>query len=327
MSSVNCFHGYHAKQSSSPLAERRPLIPNTVLETRDLRLVHAIAEADGATRAAVLLSVSQSAVSHQLRNLEERLGVVLFERRGRKLRITPAGERLVQLSRDVLLPLSLAELELRRGAARHRPKLRLATQCYTAYDWLPRALSALVSRHPEVDLVIAQDVSGDVATALREHRLDVALCVDPPTGRTLERKVLFQDELVLGVARGHELARRPYVLGRDLRSLTLIQSTVDPSQRERIRKLLFRDGESFGRVVRVPVTDAILELIGAGMGVGILPEYALRPRKLRFELETVRLTEKGLRRTWSAVFERKSALAGPIATLLAALAGNGANGR
>src|SRR3954467_10092225 len=102
------------------------------IEARDLRLVQAIVQSGGATRAAKQLGLSQSAVSHQLRGLEERLGLPLFRRQGQRLRITPAGQKLVELAAQVLLPLLQTELELRRGLFRERPKLRVATQCYTA---------------------------------------------------------------------------------------------------------------------------------------------------------------------------------------------------
>src|SRR5688500_17231840 len=112
---------------------------NGTLEARDLRLVRAIAETGGATRAARHLHLSQSAISHQLRGLEHRLGLPLFRREGRKLVITSAGQRLVELWHQVLGSLLQVELELKRGRLEERRKLRVATQCYTAYHWLPRA--------------------------------------------------------------------------------------------------------------------------------------------------------------------------------------------
>ena len=151
-----------------------------VLEARDLRLVRAIAEHGGATRASKQLHLSQSAISHQLRGLEDRLGVPLFRREGRKLCITPAGERLVQLSHEVLGSLLRVELELKRGLRQERRKLRVATQCYTAYHWLPRALTALISEHPDVDLVLTSKVLGDASHALKDEEVDLALCIAPP---------------------------------------------------------------------------------------------------------------------------------------------------
>src|SRR5689334_15884747 len=120
------------------------------LEARDLRLVLAIAEAGGATRAAKQLHVSQSAVSHQLRGLEV-----------------------------------------------ERPKLRVATQCYTAYHWLPKALLALAAEHPEVELVLSSEVLGDPREAFAESRVDLALCVVPPRRGDFRRVPLFKDEMLL----------------------------------------------------------------------------------------------------------------------------------
>ncbi|HET9955575.1 MAG TPA: LysR family transcriptional regulator, partial [Polyangiaceae bacterium] len=116
------------------------------LEVRDFRLVRAIAEAGGATHAGRHLNLSQSAVSHQLRGLEQRVGVALFRRSGRKLAITPAGQRFLEVGRQVLGPLLQLELELRRASQQARPKLRVGTQCYTAYHWLPQVLSALAAQ-------------------------------------------------------------------------------------------------------------------------------------------------------------------------------------
>jgi LysR family transcriptional regulator for metE and metH len=299
------------------------MIPNPSLETRDLRVVHAIAEAGSVTRAAHLLHVSQSAVSHQLGALERRLGVPMFEREGRKLRITAAGERVVQLSREILAPLAQAEIEIKRSSGVKRPKLRVATQCFTAYHWLPQVLAALSASHPEVDLYLASHTSGNIGNALEESELDLALCVMPPQGGGYARRKLFDDELVLAVPRGHRLSKKKWVVGSDLGSETLIQSDVDPTQRELIRNKIFAKGEGFARVVRVPVTEAIFDLVQAGAGVGILASFVLRQRVQRGELDTVRITPRGLRRTWTAVYRRASPLSSPIETLISTIERDG----
>jgi LysR family transcriptional regulator, regulator for metE and metH len=294
------------------------------LETRDLRLVQAIAESGGATSAAKQLHLSQSAVSHQLRGLEERLGVELFRRHGGRLCITSAGEKLVTLAQQVLLPLWQTELELRRGAFRERAKLRVATQCYTAYHWLPKALQALLAAHPEVELVLQSEIVGEADEYLKDDRADVVLCILPPSnGGSFTRLPLFKDELVLAVPRGHALARKKYVEGADLAEETLIQSQTSPQERDRVRKLLFGEHGAVKHVLRLPVTEAVLDLVQAGMGVSILAGFTLGARIQRGELEAVRLTKRGLARSWSGVFRKNSALEGPIRTLLGTLKRHG----
>ena len=107
------------------------------LETRDLRLVQAIAEQGGVTQAGRRLHLSQSAVSHQLAGLEERLGVALFARVRKRMVITPAGSQLLALAAELLPRLSLAPAQLRAQRANVRRRLRLTTQCFTCYHWLP----------------------------------------------------------------------------------------------------------------------------------------------------------------------------------------------
>lgn len=291
-----------------------------VLEARDLRLVRAISESGGATRAARRLHLSQSAVSHQLRGLEERLGVELFRRDGRKLAITPAGKRLVELSHQVLGPLLQAELELRRGTVRERAKLRVATQCYTAYHWLPRAVTALLSEHPDVDLSLVGDPLGDAAEALDEERIDLALCVAPPRRRDFSSVPLFKDELVLAVPRGHRLVGKRHADGRDFEGETLISNNISAVERERVKQLLFgAEDPKLTRVLRLPVAEAVLDLVQAGLGVAIVAGFTLNARLERGDLAAVRLTRHGISRQWCGVFRKATPLAPPIRTLLATL--------
>jgi len=293
------------------------------LETRDLRLVQAIAQAGGATQAAKHLHLSQSAVSHQLRGLEERLGIELFRREGRRLRITAAGEKLVELAQQVLLPMLQTELLLRRGSLRERPKLRVATQCYTAYHWLPHALQALMTEHPEVELVLQGDVVGDASEQLRDDHADLVLCVIPPRKGVFQSVPLFKDELLLAVPRGHALARKKYVEGTDLADETLIQNNVSSLVRDHMKTVLFGQHGRVKHLLRLPATEAVLDLVQAGMGVSILPGFAFGARVQRGEVEAVPLTRRGFPRTWSGVFRKRTSLDAPIRTLLATLKRHG----
>lgn len=287
------------------------------LEARDLRLVQAIAEAGGATQAARRLHLSQSAVSHQLRGLEGRLGVDLFRRDGRKLVITRAGQRLVELGSPVLAQLHQAEMEIMRSSLKERTKLRLAAQCYTAYHWLPKALFALAADHPEVELVLSNEVLGDARDAFSEDRVDLALCVQPPARGSFKQIPLFKDELVLAVPRGHALARKAFIDGCDLANETLIQTNVSSAERDRVLKVLFGNKPpKVGRVLRLPFAEAVLDLVQAGLGVSILPRFALHSRLSRGEIQAVRLSRRGLPRSWTGVFRKKSPITAPILTLL-----------
>lgn len=287
------------------------------LEARDLRLVQAIAESGGVTPAAKRLHLSQSAVSHQLRGLESRLGIELFRREGNRLQISAAGRKLVTLAHQILPTLIQTELDLKRSSIEVRRQLRVATQCNTAYHWLPRVFSALAFAHPEVDLVLTSEVLGDPSEALEADHLDLALCIAPPKRKSFLQLPLFEDELMLAVPRGHALSRKAHVDGRDLASETLIQTMVSPLERDRVGKLLFGNAKPrFARVLRLPTIEGALELVQAGMGVSILAGFILTSRIARGDIQAVRLTRRGLVRSWSGVFRKGSPIAAPIRTTL-----------
>src|SRR5947209_7014564 len=122
------------------------------LEVRHLRLVAAVADVGSLTRAADRLHLTQSALSHQLRDIESRLGAALFLRVGKRLVLTPAGERLLASARDVLGRLDRAETEIRQMGQESAGLLRLTTQCYTCYHWLPALLTRYRRRFPRVEV-------------------------------------------------------------------------------------------------------------------------------------------------------------------------------
>lgn len=122
---------------------------------------------------------------------------------------------------------------------------------------------------------------------------------------------------MLAVPRGHALARKAFVQGRDLKNETLIQTNVSSNERERVLKALFRSGPpTIARVLRLPVTEAVLDLVQAGMGVSILAGFTLSSRLSRGDIEAVRLTRRGLPRSWTGVFRKGSPVLLPIRTLL-----------
>lgn len=123
--------------------------------------------------------------------------------------------------------------------------------------------------------------------------------------------------MLLAVPCGHRLSKKSFVTGRDLASETLIQTNVSSTERERVTKLLFgKAPPRVGRVFRLPVAEAALDLVQAGLGVSILPGFTLSARVARGDFATVRLTRRGIVRAWTGVYPKNSTLEAPIRTLL-----------
>lgn len=284
-----------------------------MLEVRHLRLVRAIAEEGGPTRAAARLHLTQSAVSHQLTELEGRLGVPLFARVRRKLQLTPAGARLLETARSVLGELARTERELHRAHGRQRAVVRVAVECFTAYHWLPAVIAGLATTTPAVDVRIIVEATREPVVALLGGTLDLALVSSPVSDRQLVTAPLFADEWTVILAPGHPLAARPYVSAVELGRETLFAHDAPRADVERLRDLISAERAAMPRVVPVPLTEVLVELVAAGLGVAIVSRWAIAPAEARGDIVTRRLTRRGLAERWSAVYRRDGEAHLPLA--------------
>jgi LysR family transcriptional regulator for metE and metH len=280
------------------------IAPDTVLETRHLRLVQAIADAGGVTRAGDRLHLTQSAISRQLAELEDRLGLRLFARVKKRLVITPAGTHLLDASRRILDDLASAERELKvRGGAAERWPLRVSTACHTCYHWLPPALREFQRRHPDADLRIVLDATPDPLPVLLRGELELAIVHADVRRRELEYEPLFDDEVIAVVAPGHRFAARRFIAGSDLDGETLLAfGTAGPDA------LWFRKtflGRAVPREIRaVPITEVMMELVKADIGVAVVHRWIAEPQLRSGDVVACRLTRGGLWKPWKAVFAR-----------------------
>ena len=170
------------------------------LEVRHLKLLAAVADTGSVTEAGKHLHLTQSALSHQLRDAEGMLGAALFLRLGKKMVLTPAGEALLASARRVLDELRNAEAKVVGLNGGTRGVIRLSTECYTCYHWLPPLLKKFHSRYPEVEISIEAAFTSHPAEAVLDGKLDVAVVSTPPRNKSLRITAMFEDELVLVMA-------------------------------------------------------------------------------------------------------------------------------
>ncbi|WP_437957331.1 LysR family transcriptional regulator [Sorangium sp. So ce119] len=284
-----------------------------MLEIRHLRLVRAIAEEGGPTRAAARLHLTQSAVSHQLAELEGRLGVVLFTRVRRQLKLTPAGARLLDAARAMLADLARVERDLQHAGSRKREVFRIAVECFTTYHWLPPVLSALAKDHPDVDVRIALEARREPVAALLRGEIELAVVSSPVRDRALVVEPLFDDEWTVIVPPSHPLAARPYVTVVELGREKLLTHDAPRSDVERLRELIASERAPMPLATSVPLTDALVDLVKAGLGVGLVSRWAVAPSIARGEVVARRFTRDGLPERWTAVYRADAAARFPLA--------------
>ena len=273
------------------------------LEVRHLRLVSAVAELGSLTRAGDRLHLTQSALSHQLRDIESRLGAALFLRVGKRLVLTPAGERLLATARVVLDRLDRTEQDIHQMGKARAGMLRLTTECYTCYHWLPPLLVRYRKRFPQVEVRIDVAATGRPLDMLLAGKLDLAIMSSPVRDRRLVSRPVFDDELVVVAARDHRFAKQTHVRLSDLRDETLY--VYPPKEESRVlQEVLVPSGHAPARVEEVMLTESIAELVTAGLGVSVLARWAVQPLVDAGSIVSRPLTARGLRREWRAVMPK-----------------------
>ena len=269
------------------------------IESRHLRLVLAIVDEGGLTRAGQRLHLSQSALSHQLKQVESSLGVTLFLRIKRRLVLTDAGRRLVDRARPIVADLDALRDDMNEHTRGERGTLRIATECYTAYEWLPPVLKRFHKRHAGVDVSIAVEATSDPIRALSAGDIDLAIVTGDLDAPGLETHELFRDELLLVVPPGHRLARRRVIRPADLTRERLLLYTP-PGENFFYRDFFASGAHSPARVDVVKLTEAVLSMVRAGLGITVAAAWAIAPSLRSGALVGVRLGREGFVRQWRA---------------------------
>jgi LysR family transcriptional regulator for metE and metH len=234
--------------------------------------------------------------------------------------LTPAGEKLLVCARRVLEDLSSAEAQIEGLNGGARGVIRLSTECYTCYHWLPPLLKKFHSKFSRVEVNIDAGATAHPAAALLEGKLDVAIMSSPPRNKSLRVTPMFEDEMVMVMAPGHRLASSTQIKPSDLAQEAVL---VYPPREEStlIIKVLKPAGVTPQRVIEVPLTEAIIELASAGTGIGFLARWAVAPSVEAGRVAIRPLSGRGFRRQWHAVTLRNQPAPPHLTEFLTLLSG------
>lgn len=269
------------------------------LELRHLRLIQAVAEEGSVTRAGNRLFLTQSALSHQLRDAEEKLGVLLFNRINRRMILTPAGERLLKSAQTILGEMQRAEEDIKQIALSREGILRLSTECYTCYHWLPSMLKVFNQKYPRIEVQIVVEATRAPHQALLDGKIDLALVSSPVRNSKIVSQSLFEDELVVIMSADHPLASRSFIKAEDFIDEHLMIYCA-PEESLAVQQVLAPAGVSPRKISNVQLTEAIIEMTKAGVGIGILTRWAVATQVEAGAIRALPLTRKGLYRRWAA---------------------------
>lgn len=272
------------------------------LEFRHLRTIKAIHQEGGLARAADMLNITQSALSHQIKGLEEQAGVELFVRRSKPLKLSAAGQRLLRLAEQVLPQVEALQEEfanLRNGKA---GRLHIAIECHACFEWLFPVLEQFRKDWPEVDVDIRPGLAFDALPALLKEEVDLVVSSDPEDLPGVAFVELFDYAPVFVASSTHKLAAKPYIDAEDFRGETLITYPVERSRLDIFSQLLIPAKVDPAAIRQVELTAVILLLVASNRGISVLPDWVVREVKYSSDYVTRPLTKDGLtRRLYAAV--------------------------
>ncbi|MGR3795790.1 LysR family transcriptional regulator [Vannielia sp. SX4] len=277
------------------------------IEFRHLRSVRAIHQAGGLARAADMLNITQSALSHQIKGLEEQTGVELFVRRSKPLKLSAAGHRLLKLAEKVLPEIEALEADFKALKSGKTGRLHIAIECHACFEWLFPVLEQFRRAWPDVDVDIRPGLAFDALPALNREEVDLVVSSDPEDLPGISFAPLFDYQPTFVAAASHPLAAKPFIEPEDLRDEVLITYPVDQARLDVFSQFLTPAKVQPRQVRQSELTAVILLLVASGRGVSVLPDWVLRATVKTDDYITRPLTENGLtRRLYAATRDEEA---------------------
>ena len=249
------------------------------LEFRHLRSIRAIHDQGGLARAAEVLNVTQSALSHQIKALEEQVGMQLFLRRSKPLKLSKAGHKLLQLPEKVLPQIDELEDDFTNLIAGKAGRMHIAIECHACFEWLFPVLEDFRQIWSNVDVDIRPGLAFDALPALQREALDLVISADPEELDGVEFMPLLDYKPTFVCARNHLLADKPYVDAIDFRDQTLITYPVHKTRLDVFSELLMPARVEPKSLRQVELTAVIMLLVASGRGVSVLPDWVIAEEK------------------------------------------------
>lgn len=265
-----------------------------MIERNHLEIVREVDRCGSLTAAADALCLTQSALSHAMKKLEQQLGTAVWVREGRKLRPTQSGLYLLSLANRLLPQFEHAEELVGQIARGQRGSLRIGMECHPCYQWLLKVVGPYLEQWPGVDVDVKQRFQFGGIGALFGYDIDVLVTPDPLHRKGLIYEPVFDYEQVLVVPSSHHLASKPWIDPADLENETLITYPVDAERLDIYTRFLVPAHSSPAWHKTIETTDIMLQMVAAGRGVSALPRWLVEEYAHQMPITPVRLGQKGI---------------------------------
>ena len=264
------------------------------IEFRHLRTIKAIHDTGGLARAAEQMNITQSALSHQIKGIEDQAGVELFVRRSKPLKLSAAGMKMLAAAEEILPRITELQAEFSGLVAGSAGRLHIAIECHACFEWLFPVLEQFRKAWPEVDVDIRPGLAFDALPALRKEEVDLVVSSDPEEIPDTDFTPLFDYEPVFVASASHPLAKKQVIEADDFRGETLITYPVDRARLDVFSQLLTPAKVEPAAVRQVELTAVILLLVASNRGVAVLPDWVVNQVRYNSDYVTRPLTKAGI---------------------------------
>src|SRR6478609_7218323 len=266
------------------------------MEFRHLRLIKAIVEEGSITKAIDKLHLTQSALSHQLKEAEYQLGTKIFLRANKKMVLTKAGEKLYEIANEIIDKLSETELQIKQMVFGEIGEIRISTECFSSYHWLPSVIKQFHDLYPNIELKIVTEATHYPLQKLLDNVIDIGIVSDQIKDDKIKYLELFQDEVVMAVSEEHPWATKKYVIAEDFANEHLIIHSL-PLETVTIHQMVLAPAKiSPKKITPLPLTEASIEMVKADMGVMSMANWAAQPYLKSNAIKAVKIGKNGLKR-------------------------------
>jgi LysR family transcriptional regulator for metE and metH len=265
-----------------------------MIERIHLEILRSTQQCGSLTAAAQKLCLTQSALSHSMKKLEDQLGAVLWQKEGRGLRLTRSGEYLLGIAERLLPQFEHAEQRVRQYAQGQRGTLRIGMECHPCYRWLLKVVAPYLTDWPDVDVDVKQQFQFGAIGALFNYEIDVLVTPDPLNKSGLLFKPVFDYEQVLVVAKNHPLAGQAYARAEQLSNQTLITHPVEHERLDIYQQFLLPAKCAPKAHKTIESTDIMLQMVANERGVAALPRWLVNEYAQKIPLMSVSLGKHGI---------------------------------
>ncbi len=265
-----------------------------MLERFHLEVLAAIKEQGTLTQAAESLNLSQSALSHSIKKLEGLLNTPVWQKEGRSLRLTNAGEQILILANRVLPQFKHTEHLLRQIAGGEMGSLRIGMECHPCYQWLLKVIEPYLEKWPEVDVDVKQEFQFGGLGALHNYEIDLLVTPDPIFKPNMTFIPVFDYEHRLVVSSAHPLAKQDSVMPEDLNEEVLLSYPVDPERLDIFSQFLNPAKCAVKAHKTIETTEIMLQMVAAGRGVTALPGWLVDEFAKTMAIKSLRFGKQGI---------------------------------